>query len=200
MKNKNEHIIFDNYGVDIDDWRELFDDIEEQNGVELSDGEKWEIFNDELAEWIDAERENLNRRVDGDIIAIADLGLWDGRRTGYKIVGDNIRDILYSDCDYVTWTCDRYNVRGRLIHHDGTNYILYRVLRAGLTDEQRERFLDALYYGTVNDRMIRRYTRSLAPDVAEVYGWTVYRAEQKQRRGREPAQEQRTEQEVKIAA
>ena len=171
MKKNKAHVIYDDYDVSMDDYQDLYDEIEAERDEELTDSEKLDIFYDELNVWMDAERCNLNIRLAEEIIAIADLGLWGGRRTGYKIIGNNISDILYSECDYNTWTCDRYNVRGRGIHHDGTNYVLYRVFREGLTDEQKDHFLDALYEGQANDRMIRRYTRSLAPDVKAVYGW-----------------------------
>ena len=171
MKKNKAHVIYDDYDVSMEDWNDLYEEIEEDQGEALTEDEKYRIFYNELGNWIDAERCNLDIRLSEDIIAIASLGLWDGRRTGYKIIGNNISDILYSECDYNTWTCDRYNVRGRGIHHDGVNYILYRVFREGITDEQKDRFLDALYNGEANDRMVRRYTRSLAPEVKAVYGW-----------------------------
>ena len=42
--------------------------------------------------------------VSRPILVIGDLGLWHGRVSGYKeIPSGNIRDCLYSDCDYSTW-------------------------------------------------------------------------------------------------
>ncbi len=78
-------------------------------------------------EMLDDERCNLNKQVDGVIIVFGDLGLWHGRRQGYQILGSNIADILKSSCEYAEWYGDGYNIRSRMTHHDGTNYVLYRV-------------------------------------------------------------------------
>ena len=166
-----QHIIYDDYNTSIDDYADYFEQLEEENGEELSESEKWDIYYDEIRNWLDCERVNLNKRLNTDIIAIADIGRWDGRVQGYKIIGRNLSDILWSDCDYCIWSCDRYNVRGKMIHHDGVNYVVYRAFKDGLSDEQRERFLDALYYGKCTPNMISRYTRSIVSEVNEVYGW-----------------------------
>jgi len=114
------------------------------------------------------ERANLNVDVDGCIIAIADLGLWDGRRNAAKIVGCNVKDILYSDCDFVTWYCDRYNVCCDAIHHDGTNYITYRVAKSR---ESAEELIDKLISDKISLEGLMKKTKSLRPYVAKVYGW-----------------------------
>ena len=49
---------------------------------------------------LDDERANLNVEVDGYIVAFASLGLWNGRFNGAKLVGTNVRDILYSNDDW----------------------------------------------------------------------------------------------------
>ncbi len=73
------------------------------------------------------ERQNLNKDVNGVIIAFGDLGLWNGRKQGYQILGDNIAGILQSTQYDAEWYGDGYDIRGRMSHHDGTNYVLYRV-------------------------------------------------------------------------
>jgi len=114
------------------------------------------------------ERINLHKDVDGYIVAFADLGLWNGRRNGAKLVGTTVSDILYSDCDYVTWYCDPYNVRCSAAHHDGRNYILYRVADS---KEQAERLVNKIAYEGMTEEQFRRATKSLRPYVAKVYGW-----------------------------
>ena len=81
---------------------------------------------DELQQELEDERCNLNKTIDGVIIVFGDLGLWNGRRQGYQILGNNIANILYSQCEIAEWYGDGYNIRGRMSHHDGTNYTLYR--------------------------------------------------------------------------
>ena len=60
-------------------------------------------------------------------VIIASLGLWDGRKTGYKIV-DNLTDIPFND--YTTI----YKYRGEMVikdnHQDGTNYYLIRKIKS----------------------------------------------------------------------
>ena len=116
---------------------------------------------------LDDERCNLNVEVDGCIIAFADLGLWNGRRESAGIIGTNVKDILYSNCDYITWYCDAYNVRCDAIHHDGTNHYLYRVAESR---EKAERILEEFGRGMTEEKF-RRMTKSLRPYVAKVYGW-----------------------------
>jgi hypothetical protein len=114
------------------------------------------------------ERINLHKDVDGYIVAFAELGLWNGNTNGAKIVGTTVSDILYSDCDYVTWYCDPYNVRCSAAHHDGRNYILYRVADS---KEQAERLVNKIAYEGMTEEQFRRATKSLRPYVAKVYGW-----------------------------
>lgn len=118
---------------------------------------------------LEDERVNLNYEVDGRILAIADLGLWNGRCSGYRIYGRNIRDILYTDCGFAEWYSDGHNIKSTQIHHDGRNYIEYRVIRE---DRNVDLLLSKLYRGEeVTRAMINYYTKSLHPYVAGIYGW-----------------------------
>ena len=67
---------------------------------EMLDDDTYEVSDEEWAEevynWLDDERCNLNKQVDGVIIVFGDLGLWNGRKQGYQILGNNIADILKS--------------------------------------------------------------------------------------------------------
>lgn len=147
---------------------------------EMLEDDKYEVSDEEWCEevgrWLDDERMNLDREVDGVIIAFADLGLWQGRRQGYKILGSRIADILSSPYEDAEWYGDTYNIRGRMTHHDGTNYVLYRVAK---DREEAERIAGMIYCCEIDEEGFRKRTRSLYPYVAEVYGWKV--------RGRKPA-------------
>lgn len=157
-------------------WSNRYEDIEAlREDIEQEyDPEEYDL--DQLAsdlnyDYLEDERMNLNILVDTEILAIADIGRWNGRVRGYKEIGKNIADCLFSNCDIVHWYCDNYNFKATGHHHDGTNYVIYRLRRPHISDERWERFLDKLYYGTASDRDIRRFTTSLRPYVAEVYGW-----------------------------
>lgn len=117
--------------------------------------------------YLEDTRALTNKNV-GRIIAIADLGLWDGRVMGYKLLGSKLSEVFYSDCDYATWGTDSYDFVGREIHHDGTNHYTYRVLKEELSDTQVDNFLDKIYNGKATKRDITRYTKSLKNTVEEL--------------------------------
>ena len=69
---------------------------------EILDDDSYEVSDEEWAEEVycrlDDERSNLNKEVDGIIVVFGNLGLWNGRRRGYQILGSTIADILKSQC------------------------------------------------------------------------------------------------------
>ena len=148
-------------------------DLQEYDGIEEWD-DAWEHAYDTNADYLDDEKANLNIEVGNEIIIIASLGLWDGRRMGYKeLHSQNIRDCLIGTVgDYVTWYVDE---RGDLmcedIHHDGTNFYTYRAWKGNMSETQRENFLDKVYRGVATRDDINRYTRKIGPYIADVYGW-----------------------------
>lgn len=158
-----KHIIYtDNYNFE-----QYIEDYNEEPVLE----NYYEYMN----EWIDDERDNLNIKTNG-IIAIAGLGLWNGCRIGYKEIGDNISDCLYTDCDYAEWYVDSYgHFKCDASHHDGTNHIIYKEWKDGVTEEQKQMVMDKIYMGTCTERILRRYTNNLGYKIAKVYGWHLNR-------------------------
>lgn len=125
---------------------------------------------------LDDERRNLDIPTRNPIVVIADLGLWNGRRVSYSVLDVRNVNAIFStgQGDFTTFFADAYNVQCQDIHHDGTNYYVYREL-IGSQDECAP-LLDALYEGKDLGKikaLIRRYSRSLLPYVADVYGWPV---------------------------
>ena len=55
-----------------------------------------------------------------------------------------------------------------MTHHDGTNYVLYRVAK---DREEAERIAEKIYNREIDEQGFRKRTRSLYPYVADVYGW-----------------------------
>lgn len=128
------------------------------------------IYSEELFLQTEDEKCNLNKTVDGIIVAFADLGLWNGRFTGAKLFTGNINSILdLCGCDNGYFYSDRYNVKASLFHHDGTNYITYRVAK---DRETAERILWLAESGKLTWEYFHRNTKSLTPMVSEIYGWT----------------------------
>lgn len=136
---------------------------------ELSDYEKDNIINDEIVHWYEFEKMTLDYELDNDILAIADLGLWNGRTSGYKILSDNLNNILNVTGDVIEVYAENGNIRAKATHHDGTNYILFRKIR---DDRDIDKLLDRLYEGKpVSPSLLNYYTESLYPQVGEIYGW-----------------------------
>jgi hypothetical protein len=95
-----------------------------------------------------------------EIIAIADLGLWNGRKLGYKVL-NNLEDILYTNCDYIDLYSENGNIKLKGSHHDGTNYIVFREFKDNISEEQKDNFLNKIYNGKCNNKDISRYTKSI---------------------------------------
>jgi len=167
-----KRIIWSNYDINSDDWRDSYKEIAEINGWdEDTDNENnlWEYIYETLDQYLDDERMNLNKQTDGRILVIADLGLWNGRRPGYKILPGNVASILSDDADYVEWYGDGYNIKATAAHHDGTNFYEYRVIRE---DRNIENLLEAILNGEeITRKKLNYYTKSLYSYVAKVYGW-----------------------------
>ena len=164
----NHRVIWTN--DDYDEWERCMlidypdEASREEDGIEIN----YERYHEDCDQYLYDERANLNVEVDGVIVCFAVIGLWDGNHTGANSFGDNVRNILYSDCDYVDWYCDRYNGRCDASHHDGTNHYLYRVAK---DRKQAKELVDAIAYEGMTEEQFRKATRSLRPYVAKVYGW-----------------------------
>lgn len=167
--NRGEHLIWTDE-IDLKDWEDYFDD----EYPEVTDEyERYSLACDLNAEYLEDERANLNIRLDDAILCIADLGLWYGRRSGYKVLKSGmISDCLYSDCDYNTWWVDKNkDLRCKATHHDGTNFYLYRVFKHDASQTRRENLMLKLYNGTATRRDITNITSPLGVRIAQVYGW-----------------------------
>ena len=96
---EDKHIIWSNYALDYEDWR---GDLEAEY-PELSEDERISLMYEINGDYLDDERMNLNVQLSQPILVVGDLGLWNGRRMGYKeIPSGNIRDCLYSDT-WIDW-------------------------------------------------------------------------------------------------
>ena len=178
MKSEEKHIIWSNYDLDYEDWK---DDLEE-NYPELSEQERITLMYEINGDYLEDERTNLNVQLSAPILVIGDLGLWYGRRMGYKeIASGKICDCLYSNTDYSTWYVDRLgDLRCDAIHHDGTNHYLYRTYKPGVRQFQIDNLKEKLYYGTATRADITRITRRLGDEIAKVYGFSIPRQRQEQ--------------------
>lgn len=168
-----KRIIWSNRNINPEDWRDAYLECHEANQWdEDPDNEDnlWDYINDSLQAYLDDERANLSKEIDGRILVIADLGLWDGRKSGYRILSKDISSILScAEGDLIEWYALNHNVRAIDTHHDGTNNYLFRVIRE---DRNINNLLEDIYSGVAVSRdKINYYTKSLYPYVANIYGW-----------------------------
>ena len=158
MKKDKKYIIWSNINIDQKDW------IDEE-GNEMEYEEIYELLNLYIVD----ERINLSTINTNKILVIADLGLWNRKAQGYKII-DNINEILYDEnCDFCEWYCDDKDLKFIGHHHDGTNCYLYREIKSGINIDP---LLDEIYLGKeISKQKLSYYTKSLVEDIKEIYGW-----------------------------
>lgn len=168
---EQKHLIWSNYDLDYEDWRA---DLEAEY-PDLSEDERIALMYEINNDYLDDERLNLNIQLPTKILVIADIGRWDGRYSGYaEIKSGNIRDCLYSEMDYCTWYVDRLgDLRCEAIHHDGTNFYLYRAYKEDAQDSQIDLLKEKLYCGKATRADITRVTRRLGDEIAQVYGFSI---------------------------
>jgi len=167
------------------------DEVKEQykqDIMEYRDCEEDELDEETLAQsWyedndfnLDCERTNLNKDIDGVIIALGHRwshygAICGNGREGTKIIGRNIADILQPSGDDSDFWAEDYNINGRTADHDGSWSITYRVCK---DYSEAERLQDMAYEGKLDNADIMARTKSLYPYIAKIYGWP-YRGSKK---------------------
>lgn len=179
----DRHVIWSNMNLEVDDWRDGYKEFLEINELDDDPNDEnklYEYMVETNNEYLSDERVNLNIQFSQPIIVIGDIGRWNGRVTGYKMIDSgNIKDCLYSDTDYTEWYVDKYgDLRADAVHHDGTNHYLYRVFKDGVTDTQIENLQDKIYNGKATRADITRVTKRLGDDIAGVYGFSIAKQRQ----------------------
>ena len=97
----DRHIIWSDMSLDPDDWKDSYKEFLEINGLDDNPNDenelyKWMVETNE--DYLADERMNLDVQLSQPIIVIADLGLWYGRKSGYRVIDSgNIKDCLYSN-------------------------------------------------------------------------------------------------------
>ena len=164
-----KRMVWQDIDLDIKDW---IDDLRAEY-PDLGEDELIQKMYEINAEYLGDERDNLNIQCGSEIIVFGDIGRWNGRVCGYKIIeSGNIRDCLYSDCDMNEWYVDRNgDLCSTQIHHDGRNYLYYRKFKDGLSVDDRDDFLDKFCDGKATQKDIDRVTDKIGTIIAQVYGW-----------------------------
>ena len=167
-----KRIIWSDLNINYEDWKESYKEFIEINGLDADpeDPDKlYEYVHETLTHYLNDEFVNLNVPTEGRVIAIADLGLWNGRKQGYRILTKSVNSLFIVNEDYNEYYSDGYNIKATCVHHDGVNYIEYRVIRE---DRNIQNLLNDIYDGKeITRKQLNYYTKSLHPYVAKVYGW-----------------------------
>lgn len=144
---------------------ESFEDIPEHSLYERID-----VLNDQN---LQDEKMNLDIPLDSSLIIYAELGLWNGKHYGVKVINDcNLTEIFARSEDRPTWYVDDdNNVLCEDVHHDGTNYYLYRMLKKGITEDDFQSGLEDVADVKDLKPYVLKSTEPLGPMVSKVYGW-----------------------------
>lgn len=129
-----------------------------------------ELAAEQLSIWRDDERKNLDVETERDIILIADLGLWNGRKNGAMRIPSRNVNVILDGCSNgkLKVYYDGSDVKAEEAHHDGINYYTYRMVKEGVDAEDLiSRFAES----GCSPSVIEESTESLAGIVKEVYGW-----------------------------
>lgn len=162
-----KHILWSS-DIELKDWE---NDIKEY----MPNASEQEIYEEIIRvneSYLDELRSAFNKKLNEQIVIIAELGLWNGKKSGYKLLSNNLKDCFYGDTENSEWYVDGYNdLRCVSNHHDGTNLLLYRVFKDNLSELTKDHFLYNVSRGIVTRKDITRYTTSLGKYFKEYYGW-----------------------------
>lgn len=172
MSNKNR-VIWSSE-INVEDWKDFFEEerstMIEEYDTEPSEDELFERAYDLNNSYLEDERDNFSK-IHGTFIAFADVGTWRGVRKGHKLFENTTMDkLLYSigsGIDGAEWFVERYDLKSIQRHHDGTNYITFREVKDNVPDT----FWEKLENGSLTEKEIARYTKSVKHYIKEIYGW-----------------------------
>lgn len=170
-----KRVIWSNFDFDVEDWREPYREFVETNCIDQPETDEniLDYAYEENEMYFDDERMNLDVPLFGRVLVIGDIGRWNGRCDGYRILGSNLNSILDArSCDYTEFYDDGYNIKCRECHHDGTNHYEFRLIRE---DRNIDCLLEAIVSHKATRAMINRYTKSLHGIVSDLYGWRPIR-------------------------
>lgn len=100
---KDDYRIWSNADLDYEEWKDWM----EEEYPTLSEDERVAMMYEENVHYLEDERLNLDIQLSQPILVVADLGLWNGRRTGYKeIPSGNIQTAftLITTTPHGMWT------------------------------------------------------------------------------------------------
>ena len=146
--------------------------LEEETGETVANEQVWEqIRDDKNIQIEDLQNELSSVNINGQLIAIVDMGLWYGRKAGYKLLETDLGDILNlaSDYDDVEIFTEDNELKMNLYHHDGTHFVTIRDFKPTLEDEKKDDFISKILNGEINKHVIGYYTLKLGDKIEKMY-------------------------------
>lgn len=161
MAKEFERIIFDSEAYTYDEAKKYL--IEDQGIENPTDDEIYNEINEcnRIAFKDDRfEFSTRDKHIEGTVIAIANVGRWNGRKDGIKVLQrfEDIMDFMTRYDNFKIYI-DRYNIKGIGHHHDGTDYLTFREMHPRYFREDIEDIFIS-YDGDV-ERFVKNCTRSL---------------------------------------
>lgn len=120
-----EATIYDDYDVNVDEWRECYEEHCEINDITPEEETPYDFIYDMLnMEWEDMFRGMKHSKYNDECVVLGCLGLWYGSRniipTKENTLADAIKKCV-SGCDYARIKIVDGHIEIKAIHHDGTN-------------------------------------------------------------------------------
>ena len=156
-----ERVIFNSEGYTYDEAKKYL--IEDQGIENPTDDEIYDEINECNAIAFKDDRFEFatrDKHIEGTVIAIANVGRWNGRKDGIKVLQgfEDIMDFMTRYDNFKIYI-DRYNIKGIGHHHDGTDYLTFREVHPRyFRDDIEDIFFS--YDGDV-DQFVKNCTRSL---------------------------------------
>lgn len=127
------------------------------------------VFEDDFDGFLFDDVFDMLDNLDGDFVAIVDLGRWNGRFNSCKDLGwyiSDIRESLLGDCPKIFVEDGDLKIVDS--HHDGTNYITIRRWRNNISDEKREETIYNIIYENLDEHSVNNVTAKLGKNVMKL--------------------------------
>lgn len=163
-KTKKYRVIVDFWEAREESARDQIQFYRDEYNEELSEDTADQLAVDDLYDYARNElTAEIDRHAPHGIAVFADLGLWNGRRRGVKIV-ESFSDVLNlcDDLMYVKIETTPQGLEVTAPHHDGTNiYTLRALTEAGANrwSDYDDELEQSLIHGS--PRTLRRYTKNI---------------------------------------
>ena len=128
------------------------------------------FIDEQFDNWQTLIYEAVNMKTN-DLLLVADLGLWNGRKRGFKEVKNMEEAMTVGNEDMNEITIEDGELHKKAVHHDGTNHIVVREWKNDVTEEQKEKTKLEIWRDSLKaDALIRKHTDPVGHYWEELYG------------------------------